>query len=120
VGKVAAFILILFVGCQGPQGLQGPEGAPGAQGTAGQDGAQGPQGIAGTGTEVVKLCASDNSVYPEYALRIGNQLYAVYWGTAPYSGGNKTAFLALLIPGNYSSTGGNGCSFTVNSDGSIN
>lgn len=79
----------------------------------GIQGVQGLQGIPGTAITPVKFCNTDTSTYPEYGLMIGTQLFAVYWGTAPYSGNNKTAFLTEIIPGNYTSTGGNGCSFTI-------
>lgn len=90
-----------FPVCHGARGLQGPAGDNGSQVTP------------------VKFCTSDPSRFPEYGLRIGNDLFAVYWGTAPYSPYANTAFLAKVVPGAYRSTGGNGCYFWVNGDGSI-
>lgn len=92
--------------CNGTQGLQG------LQGIAGQDGAPGSQ------VTPVKFCASDNSTFPEYGLRIGDDLFAVYWYSAqnPH---DSTSFLAKLVPGSYKSTGGNGCYFILNSDLSV-
>jgi hypothetical protein len=109
LGEEMKYLLIalFIVSCQGPVGPQGP---PGPAGEAGEP---------GVSPGVVKLCADDTSDYPEYALLVNGQLYAVYWGTTPVSGSNKQAFLALIVPGHYVSTGGNGCSFTVLADGSI-
>lgn len=96
--------------------IQGEKGEPGQVGPVGP---QGPAGAPGSSIEQVKLCDDDTSAYPEYALKIDNQIYAVYWGTTPTSNGQKQAFLALIIPGTYQSTGGNGCRFRVELDGSI-
>jgi len=106
------------VGPQGPQGLQGPQGAVGAQGPIGLTGPQGPQGIPGLPAIItaVKLCADDTSAFPEFAVQFGGKLYAVYWGSTPSSSAAE-AFLTLLKPGDYRSTGGNGCSFKIGSDG---
>lgn len=96
--------------------LRGEKGDPGEIGPVGP---QGPAGTPVSSIEQVRLCYDDTSSYPEYALKIDSQLYAVYWGTTPTSNGQKQAFLALIIPGTYQSTGGNGCQFRVELDGSI-
>lgn len=96
--------------------VQGEKGEPGEIGPVGP---QGPAGAPGRSIEQVRLCSDDTSAYPEYALKIDSQLYAVYWGTTPTSNGQKQAFLALITPGTYQSTGGNGCRFRVELDGSI-
>lgn len=75
--------------------------------------------------KTVQLCSTDTSSYPEYGLEIYNRttgnydLYAVYWGSTPVSGGVPQSFLSLLTPGSYRSTGGDGCAFTYHADGSI-
>lgn len=116
-------VLILLIGfvssCGRVDVIKGDKGDKGDTGSVGPIGPQGPPGSPGSTITQVKLCDDDTSAYPEYALRIDTQLYAVYWGTTPTSNGQKQAFLALIIPGTYQSTGGNGCYFRVNSDGSI-
>lgn len=84
----------------------------GTNGLAGIDGENGTDGAAGTLVLPVKFCTSDNSNYPEYGLLIGSDLYAVYWGSTP-SSSSAQAFLTKLTPGNYQSTGGNNCQFTI-------
>lgn len=93
-------------------GVQGSQGMQGVQGLSGLDGA------AGTVVTPIKFCASDHSAYPEYGLYIGGRLFAVYWGPTLSSSASQ-AFLAEILPGNYSSTGGNNCAFTVNSNGVV-
>jgi hypothetical protein len=82
-------------------------------GTNGTNGANGTNGTNGTMVTPVKFCSSDNSTFPEYGLMIGNDLYAVYWGSAPASPHRSQAFLTKLVAGNYQSTGGNNCLFTI-------
>lgn len=122
----SCFILLLLAACgspdyllvQGPAGPKGDVGAIGATGATGSDGAQGATGPTGnSGTDgqdatpvtVVKLCpqtASYPSVFVEYAICLGGQLYAVY--------SENNGFLALIPPGAYHSEGhGSSCNFTV-------
>lgn len=96
--------------CNGDRGTQGIQGLQGPQGEV---------GIPGTQVTPVKFCKTDHSDFPEYGLLIGHQLFGVYWGTAPFSNGANEAFLALLTPGSYRSTGGNGCSFVINSNNTV-
>jgi hypothetical protein len=103
-------------GEQGIPGIQGLPGMPGANGTNGIDGINGTDGTNGTnGTVVtpVKFCTNDNSTFPEYGLLIGSDLFAVYWGTTPASPNTPQAFLTKLVAGNYKSTGGNNCLFSI-------
>jgi hypothetical protein len=109
-------------GLNGEQGIQGVQGIPGMAGSNGINGTNGTNGIDGTngtngtnGTIVtpVKFCSNDNSTFPEYGLMIGSDLYAVYWGTTPASPNKPQAFLTKLVAGNYQSTGGNNCLFSV-------
>lgn len=111
-------------GLQGIQGVAGQTGATGAQGQQGVIGATGPQGqpgvqgIAGTngsgGLTPIKLCANDNSAFPEYGFVVDNSLYAVYYGVI---NGTLNAFMARLNPGNYMSTNSTNCTFTYANDG---
>lgn len=106
-------------GTDGTNGTNGVDGTNGIDGTNGTNGVQGPQGIPGLNGQdgstitTVKLCANDMSSFPEYGVKIGSYLYAVYWDI------HKGAFLALLTPGNYISTNGTACTFTLHSDGTI-
>lgn len=102
-------------GPMGPQGIPGATGAVGAQGPMGQPGIQGIPGAGnGAGMTPIRLCAVDNSAFPEYGFVIGDSLYAVYYGVI-----NSTlnAFMARLNPGSYVSTNSSGCTFTYANDG---
>lgn len=94
-------------------------GATGQAGATGSQGIQGPAGQPGSSVTPVKFCNSDHSAFPEYGLLVGHDLFAVYWGTTPSSPSQSTAFLALITPGSYQSTGGNGCNFTINNSGQV-
>lgn len=106
-------------GLNGEQGLPGVQGIPGlngSNGVDGQDGINGQDGMDGRdGTQVlpVKFCVDDKSTFPEYGLMIGEELFAVYWGTTPASPNTAQAFLTKLVPGQYRSTGGNNCLFKI-------
>ena len=100
-------------GLNGEQGLPGIQGIPGIAGSDGTNGQDGANGTNGTLVTPVKFCATDNSTFPEYGLLIGGELFAVYWGTTPASPHKAQAFLTKLVAGNYMSTGGNNCLFSV-------
>lgn len=106
-------------GPQGEQGIQGVQGEDGEQGLPGAVGERGPAGLNGSVITTVKFCADDTSNFPEYGVVIGSSIYAVYWGTAPFSPNVNQAFLSLITPGYYRSTGGNGCAFHVTSIGQV-
>lgn len=99
--------------CNGANGLNGEQGIQGAQGIPGMAGATGAAGADGTVVTPVKFCPTDNSTHPEYGLLIGEELFAVYWGSTPASPSVSQAFLTKLMAGNYMSTGGNNCLFSV-------
>lgn len=110
--------VVVSDGTPGATGQTGPSGPRGVAGPSGAQGPAGPSGLPGSSVTAVRLCADSTSAFPEYGVRIGDGLYAVYWG--PLNGDNASqAFLAQLTPGAYESTNGTGCTFTVNSDGSI-
>jgi hypothetical protein len=100
-------------GVQGLPGLAGPMGPQGPQGAAGAAGQNGTNGKDGSSITPVKFCVDDQSKHPEYGLMIGSDLFAVYWGTTPASPSVPQAFLTKLIAGNYQSTGGNNCLFSI-------
>lgn len=120
--KISSLSLAPVEVCNGADGLNGEQGIPGVQGIPGLAGATGATGSTGAtgaagadGTQVtpVKFCTNDNSAFPEYGLMIGNELFAVNWGVTPASPNTPQAFLTKLVAGNYMSTGGNNCLFTV-------
>lgn len=86
----------------------------GANGATGQSivGPQGSPGTDATQVAIVQLCPGTPSypaTFPEVAVCISNQLYAVY--------STNGGFLALLTPGLYSSSAvGSSCTFTVSAD----
>lgn len=99
----------------GLDGLQGIQGLPGAVGATGPAGAA---GLDATPVTTVQFCPgyqeSYPSTFPEFALVISGQIYAVY------DGGANDVFLALIAPGTYSSTSTSApCNFTVQPDGTI-
>ena len=96
--------------CDGVNGLNGEQGLPGVQGIPGLNGTNGSDG---TKVLPVKFCVDDLSKFPEYGLMIGDELFAVYWGTTPASPKTPQAFLTKLVPGQYRSTGGNNCLFKI-------
>src|SRR6266700_338976 len=139
--KQFIILLIFLSSCGypvvGPQGPSGPIGNTGPTGSTGASGsscsvtssASGatitcPDGSTSTINNVsaVQFCPQAGATnypsnFPEYGLVVGNIIYAVYWGTTSTSGGQKTSFLAQIVPGTYVSTGNITCTFTVHSDG---
>lgn len=106
--RIVSIIMLLslpIVNCRGPKG---DNGVNGAQGTQGQ------QGTPGTSVQAQPFCPNiaGGIGFQEQYITIAGQAYAVYYD------GTHT-FLALLKPGNYVTTDGRDCHFTVNSDGSI-
>jgi len=109
-------------GEDGLDGQDGVDGQDGQDGVDGQDGAIGPVGPAGpmgpTGPaalqEVVNPCG-EQGLYEEVLLRFSTgQLMALY-----YDAGNQKSFLTELSPGNYVTTDGFSCLFTVHGDLSV-
>ena len=124
----------------GPTGAVGQNGADGQNGSNGQNGLsayeiavqngfvgsasdwldslKGVDGIdaVSSGVTPVKLCSADNSAFPEYGLKIGNDIYAVYYGNINNS---LRSFLAKLTPGTYVTTNGANCQFTIGQQTSI-
>lgn len=85
-------------------------GSTGSTGATGASGSTGLNGVDTTPVTIVQLCQGVTpqypSTFPEIAVCLGSQLYAVY----SQNGG----FLVLLTPGQYSSNGINAsCTFTV-------
>ena len=102
-------------GATGATGATGSQGPTGPQGNPGNTGPQGAPGTPGTQIQMVQFCPgtpSYPSTFPEYGIKIGTQIWAVYSA----NGG----FLTYIPPGQYLSNAvGSSCTFTVNADGSI-
>lgn len=115
---IAVFFLIgcgvtTIPGNKGSTGPAGPTGAPGPQGLPGPTGSPGPTGPQGaSGVTIVPLCPSISGSYPELLFMINGSLYGVYYDL---NGAHET----LVTPGNYITTDGRNCHFTVNADLSI-
>ena len=93
--------------------VPGPAGAAGADGKDGVDGKDGADGKDADASEfdiveVIDPCG-DEAAFDEVILRLANgELLAYFAGS--------DGFLTLIDPGNYVTTDGTGCQFTVNSD----
>lgn len=105
--------LVSSLSCPGGGVRISSSGAPSVEVCHGVSGVNGLNGADGTIVQPVKFCTTDNSTFPEYGVMIGSELFAVYWGTTPGSPSTPQAFLTKLIAGNYQSTGGNNCLFSV-------
>jgi hypothetical protein len=98
-------------GQDGAAGQDGQDGVNGTNGANGQDGANGVDGADGQDSiiEVINPCGVEGG-FEEVLFRLSNgKVYAVY-----FSG--SLSFLTELTPGNYQTTDGHSCSFTVNTD----
>ncbi len=110
-------LLLLATACgpaHVPASLRGEQGDPGIPGES-IVGPKGDKGDSGQDAHIttIELCptiAGDG--FHEYLLNIDNNLFGVY------ASGSRI-FLVRLPAGNYVTTDGRSCSFTVNSDGSI-
>lgn len=55
----------------------------------------------------IKFCNASTSTYPEYGIKLDNDVFAVYWT-------GSQAFLTKLNPGSYTTTtGSQDCQFTI-------
>lgn len=101
------------------RGAQGSPGATGAQGPQGDQGETGPQGIPGQAAvlEVLDPCGDAPGIYDEVILRLANgQLLSSFSENA---NGKNTRF-SILTPGNYVTTDGSNCAFSVDLSGNVN
>jgi hypothetical protein len=140
------FLLTLFLAaCAGPSGHNGQAGSPGgsctvtqaangvviscadgsnaviyngADGKDGQDGQDGRDLLPGAYSVVnlVDFCGDAPGVNDEVGLVLGNGKILVLFVSG---GAGSMHFLTLLNPGNYVTTDGTSCHFTVNADGTI-
>ena len=96
-------------GEQGPTGPQGSQGIAGRDGTDGVDGKDGAPGLPGSSITPVIPCPNKSGSFPEVLLCIDNKLYAVFVET----GSTKTVRYSQIPAGNYQTTDGRSCNFTV-------
>lgn len=115
------------VGATGPQGVAGIPGAIGPQGPKGDTGdvgSIGPQGLPGsdgqdlnpspyTIVELIDPCGDTPNAYDEILFKTSSGIILAH-----YSDGVKQ-FFVVLTPGNYQTTDGNGCLFTVDAQGNV-
>ncbi len=91
-------------GIAGDRGDQGPAGV---QGSTGPQGIDGNQGVPGSSVVPILPCPSLTSPYPEELFCIDRTLYAVY------DANSAQVHLAAIPAGNYVTTDGRACHFTV-------
>lgn len=117
--KYLIILLIFLSGCaakKGDNGLNGGTGPQGSQGAIGNTGNQGPQGVPGIPGTLVNpkvFCPNIPGSFPETYLDIGGVLVAQYYD------GQGRSQLAILVPGNYVTTDGRNCHFSVDSGGHV-
>lgn len=106
---VLSLILLVVISCGKPQ--RGEPGLGGDRGPAGETGEKGDQGEPGVGPviEVIVPCPQLVAQYPEVLWRMDGKIYGVY------ASGQKV-HLVELSPGNYHTTDGRNCNFTVTAD----
>lgn len=118
---LAASLLLLNTGCaargftgpQGPAGPKGEDGAPGEPGPPGADGLPGTPAVGAALSAVINPCGDDPAVaYEEVLLKFSDGTILAYFAG---SGG----FLVALTPGNYVTTDGTNCHFTVYNTGAV-
>lgn len=102
---VVISLLILLIGCAKEGGSTANLGVP-PPSSQGAPGIQGATGAIGTITTPVEFCPNIPGNFPESGICIDGALYAVYWnGNNPH--------LSLIPAGQYATTDGRACTFTV-------
>jgi hypothetical protein len=113
--------LLTLPACKGPQGTHGNHGINGVDG---QDGAQGPAGANGqdgadapatayTPVGLLNPCGDAANIADEVLILLANgQVIASY-------GVNNAVRFAVLTPGNYVTTDGDNCTFTLTAAGEL-
>lgn len=96
-------------------GKDGKDGAPGTTGATGAKGADAPP-TAYTVTSIIDPCGDAAGVVDEVLLKLANGQVLVSFSAS--SSGNNTR-LAVLPPGNYVTTDGSNCHFTLTNDGQV-
>ena len=102
-------------GAQGPAGRDGLDGVDGSPGVKGDQGEPGMPGASGSIITPVIPCPSKSGSYPEVLLCIENKLYASFT-----SNNHHDVRYAEVGPGNYQTTDGRACVFSVVSGCTLN
>lgn len=84
-------------------------GAPGATGPAGQNGVD-------AIVQIIDPCGDAPGIYDEVILKLATGVLLASF--SDNANGNNTRF-SVLTPGNYTTTDGSNCHFTVNTNGTI-
>lgn len=100
--KYLLILFLLVVGCA----KEGPKGEGGALGPLGSVGPVGPKG---TSVSTVTFCPNLAGAFPETGIVVDDKIYALY-----YDGSNP--HLSLIPQGNYQTTDGRACNFTVDAN----
>jgi len=95
----------------GATGQAGQAGQAGQVGEDGQDGQSSPYMI----TEIVDPCGDAPGIYDEVLIRIGSMLLASFSDNA----NGKNTRLSLLVSGNYVTTDGSNCHFSVDNNNNV-
>ena len=106
-------------GKDGVNGVDGQDGIDGTNGSDGKDGVNGKDGVDGAPAplqpydvvEIIDPCA--DSLLDEVLLKFANGKFLAH-----YSSGNKQ-FFTLLNPGNYITTDGTQCRFSITESGEV-
>lgn len=103
------------VGAKGDKGDQGEAGEDGEDGTDGINGQDGEDGLDADTTyqvvEIIDLCGPEHpSGFDEVILKLGNGQYLASFSD---NANEKNTRLGLLPSGNYQTTDGTGCNFTI-------
>lgn len=114
IAAALLFLVILFTGCgaDGAAGQQGPAGPQGPTGPQGEDAELPPYAV----TSIVDPCGDAPGVIDEVLLKLANGQVLVSFSAN--ANGNNTR-LAILPPGNYVTTDGSNCAFTLTSTGQV-
>lgn len=106
---------VICDGLNGNDGPIGPQGEPGQDGQDGEDGADAPSSPYQV-MQVIDPCGDASGIFDEVILKMANgSLLASFSDKA---NGQNTR-LSLLVPGNYVTTDGSDCHFSVNGSGLV-
>lgn len=102
-------------GVDGADGVNGVDGQDGVDGQAGVDGAPGQDGADGQDAqlpefvivEVIDPCGDAPGIFDEVLLRMKNGQLLAHFAS------NQLQFITVLVPGNYVTTDGSSCHFSV-------